>query len=148
MEETMSTYDLDDVCSRLDDIKTEIKESRFTVWPYLVGFFLIPLLFDWAGAAWHSKMRYATQYSVPETSVTVADKPHDCAFLASPLGEKYCHHERVVTVGVVWHSRDTNSNRPIVSYDDGKTWAWTEPDYAGPFERHVDVYVGWNKVDD
>jgi hypothetical protein len=23
-------------------------------------------------------------------------KPHDCAFLASPLGEKYCHYERRV----------------------------------------------------
>jgi len=141
------THDLDDVCNRLDDIKKEIKESRFVFWPYLTGFFLIPLLFDWTGDLWHSKARYAMQYDVPTSSITVADKPHDCAFLAPPLGEKHCHHERVVTVEVVVHSHDTSTNRPIVSYDDGKTWAWNDG-YAGPSDRHVSVYVGWNKIDE
>jgi hypothetical protein len=75
------------------------------------------------------------------------DKPHDCAFLAAPLGEKYCHYERSVSI-TRWGTSQTGN--PIVSYDDGKTWDTFDP--AGKdvprFPTVKEVYVGWEKKED
>jgi hypothetical protein len=54
--------------------------------------------------------------------------------------------EKNVTVEKVLTGRDTTTNRPIVSYDEGKTWAWN--DDGTPVLPSKTVYVMWKKVDD
>ena len=104
-------------CSHLKEIKEEIKASRpgwgigAALGSFLFGIFLVSTLSDLVGAAWHSKWRYATEFSTSTSAVTIAAKPHDCAFLAAPVGEKYCHHNRVVST-VRW---STSAGNPIVS---------------------------------
>jgi hypothetical protein len=41
---------------------------------------------------------YAFRYSVPVENVLVEDKPEDCDWDYSPLGNKGCHYESVVTI--------------------------------------------------
>jgi hypothetical protein len=106
-------------------------------------------VFMWSlpGTIWHSKWRYSAAYDIPSSRVYVQDKPHDCAFLAAPLGEKYCHYE--LTVSITRWAR-TKDGSPIVSSDDGKTWTTFDP--AGenvPQQSTVKaVYIGWEKKED
>jgi hypothetical protein len=96
----------------------------------------------------HSKLRYALEFSVPRKSVLVEKKPHDCAFLAPPLGEKYCHHDRVVST-VRWATSTTGN--PIASYDEGETWTTFTPETGDvvPQSSTVEIVnVSWEKKDD
>jgi len=62
-----------------------------------VGVLLVGiLLWSLPGRIWYSKWRYAATNGLSADKVSTPPKPHDCAFLASPLGEKYCHYERRV----------------------------------------------------
>ena len=58
------------------------------------------------------------KYSVSADHVSIDPKPHDCEFMKSPIGNKYCHYEKVVTLV------PENSANP------------------------TDVYVTWQKVED
>jgi len=87
----------------------------------------------------HTELRYAIEHSADLSQVTVERQPKDCDFLHAPLGLKDCHYEKEVTV--VRHALDVETSRPIVSYDDGKTWNWED---GGP-GKGVSVYVSWLK---
>jgi hypothetical protein len=89
-----------------------------------------------------TSLRYQIQYSASSENVTVEKKPTDCEFLHAPMGNKDCHYEKAV--GVVTYAPDTQTGRPIVSYDDGKHWAWND---GGPLTG-ARVYVSWRKETD
>ena len=84
-------------------------------------------------------MRYGTDTS----RVQVARKPADCDFLHAPIDFKECHYEK--SVQVTRYSADVQSSRPIVSYDDGKTWSQLP---EGEKPGRAQVYVNWEKVED
>jgi hypothetical protein len=86
--------------------------------------FIGVFLWSLPGRIWHAKWRYTTAYGIPSSQLYVQDKPHDCAFLAVPLGEKYCRYER--TISTVRWAKSTEGN-PIISYDEGKTWSNFDP---------------------
>lgn len=99
-----------------------------------------------AEAVWHSKARYALQYANSYGEVIKEKKPHDCDWLTAPLGDKNCHYDAQVQVQTIATGTDSNSGRPIVSYDNGKTWDFN--DGANPAKASITVYVGWQKVDE
>jgi hypothetical protein len=79
--------------------------------------FLAAIFWDLPGNMWHSKWRYEIEYSVAADQVVADTRPHDCAFLAAPLGEKYCHYDREVST---WHRATSTTGNQLVSYDDSK----------------------------
>jgi hypothetical protein len=99
------------------------------------------------GTIWHAKWRYAASYDIPSSQVYVQDKPHDCAFLAAPLGEKYCHYERTVST-VRWATSQSGS--PLISSDEGKTWSTFDPgsETVPRYSTVKAVYIGWEKKED
>jgi hypothetical protein len=148
MSETSDRVDdaADRIEAALGRVETAIKDKWSTIqWvgAILIGIFLWSL----PGEIWHSRWRYSTAYNISSSDVYVQDKPHDCAFLAAPLGEKYCHYERTVSI-TRWATSQTGN--PIISYDDGKTWSIFDP--AGkevPKSSTVrEVYIGWEKKED
>lgn len=64
--------------------------------PFRGIFWLIILLGAWMTVKdiWYSKWRLGLAYNVSSGKVFVDKAPHDCDFLAAPLGAKYCHYER------------------------------------------------------
>jgi hypothetical protein len=145
---------LQDVESAVRDVESAVHRVEQAVkgkWPSIawVGLILIYMLFEsLLGQAWHAKWRYALAYAVSSDKVHIDNHPHDCAFLAAPLGEKYCHYERTVST-VRWSTSTTGY--PIVSYDDGKTWSVFEPDptvYVPKISTVEGVYVSWEKKDE
>ena len=129
------------------EVKKAVEDKNRGCW--LIFFIIVVLgLVELSGRAWHSKYRYALQYSIGAEAVHVDKEPHDCAFLAAPLGEKYCHYEPVV-LKVLWAKSTTG--KPITSTDDGKTWneATPAPGSIVPVEPKVtEVYITWDKKDD
>jgi hypothetical protein len=98
-----------------------------------------------ARGVWHAKWRYALSYGINSDKVIIEDLPHDCAFLAAPLGEKYCHYERIVSTLRLATSQIGN---PIVSYDDGKTWSPFTSDSSTPVPKYPtveEVRISWEK---
>jgi len=90
-----------------------------------------------------SAWAYALRYETDSDRIHVAPKPGDCDFLHAPIGLKGCHYEK--SVQVMRYSKDVQTGRPTVSYDDGKTWnLLPEGEKPGP----VQVYVDWLKVQD
>jgi hypothetical protein len=105
-------------------------------------------LWSLPGQIWHSKWRYTQFYSIPESDVYIQEKPHDCAFLAAPLGEKYCHYERVVLI-TRWATSTTGN--PIASYDDGKTWTVFDPPVGKEVPKVstvTEVIINWEKKEE
>lgn len=41
---------------------------------------------------------YAWAYNVEHNQVFKSPKPHDCEWGAAPLGDKFCHYEKAITV--------------------------------------------------
>ncbi len=71
------------------------------------------------GWLWLSpKAWYEVEYQVSADHIFIDPKPHDCEFLKAPIGNKYCHFEKIVTVA------PEGSDNP------------------------TDVYVTWEKVED
>jgi hypothetical protein len=85
-------------------------------------------------------VHYAVRYNVPFESVTIAPKPHDCEFLTAPIGDKHCDYE--TDVAAVRTNTDIKTHKPIVSFDDGKTWNWD----TGSFPATPSVTVNWKRV--
>lgn len=142
------------VVSALQEVEQSVKDVEEAVrgkWSTLQGIGIIIVLgviFWWIDDAWHAKWRYAWTYGVSSDKVQIEDRPHDCAFLAAPLGEKYCHYERIVST-VRWAT--STQGLPIVSYDEGKTWSIFTPPTGEmiPTSSTIEsVDVGWNKKDD
>ena len=125
-------------------VEGAIKDNWRSIWVVLVAIFLWYLAVD----LWHAKWRYALAYDTDSANVIVDKMPHACAFLAAPLGEKYCHYDREVST-VRWAT--STSGNPIVSYDDGKSWTPFTPDSSVtvPKTDTVEkVYVSWKKIDE
>lgn len=136
-----------DVESAVHRVEQAVKDRWSSIqWLGLIfiGMYLVSL----PGKVWHAKWRYALAYEVTSDKVHISDMPHDCAFLAVPLGEKYCHYERAVST-LRWAT--STAGHPIVSYDEGKTWSEFTPDtnIEVPKPSTVEeVYVSWEKKDD
>jgi len=106
----------------------------YCIWLILVG-------------VWHSKWRYAVWYSIDPDKVLVEKEPHNCDFLAAPLGAKSCEYEREVST-IEWGLSTAGS--PIVSYDEGKSWTPFTPESTDnvPKVPTVEkVVISWKKVE-
>ena len=101
----------DEVVDALRDVEKAIKEKWSGQWSGVVV--CVVLLWAWyvVKDIWHSKWRLGLTYDVSSDKVLVDKTPHDCAFLAAPMGEKYCHYDRVVTT-LRWSRRPTASRLP------------------------------------
>jgi len=87
---------------------------------------------------WYSKIRYAVEYGVGYSQVTMDSEPHDCDWLAPPIGSKGCHYEmRKRTVRTALDA----SGKSIISYDDGATWQLNGA--SGPTK--TEVFLSWQK---
>lgn len=131
----------------LERVETAIKE-KWAMESWLVPVVLVTFFWSVPGDIWHSHWRYAMTYDIPSSEVYIQKKPHDCNFLASPLGAKYCNYERIVMI-TRW-AKSTTGN-PIASYDDAKTWsAFTPPaGDAVPEQPTVkQVIVNWERKED
>jgi hypothetical protein len=108
--------------------------------------------------SWTDTLWYAAEYKVSMDNVHTNKKPKDCDWMRAPLGDKGCHFKRIVAafnasgeqVGgddAPKYSRDTKTGKPIVSYDNGKTWGWF-PAPEAPDLKVKNVEVRWTKVTD
>jgi hypothetical protein len=129
----------------VDANKNPVTEAAF-------GLFLIWIGVSFYGylsrARWLNEIRYSSWYNVSTERVKqLEDKPPtDCDFFRAPIGFKGCTYEKTVSVEKAITGNDTRTNRPIVSYDEGKTWTWN--DEGTPVLPNKTVYVTWRKVDD
>jgi hypothetical protein len=136
----------DRIESAVERVETAVKDKWSTI--HWVGIMFIGVfLSSLPGTIWHAKSRYAAAYGIPSSQVYAQDKPHGCAFLASPLGEKYCRYDR--TISTVRWARSTEGN-PIISYDDGKIWSNFDPagESVPQYSTVKAVYIGWEKKED
>lgn len=121
-------------------------------------FFLVAVgvgIFLYSDSSWSNSVWYSFQHDVGFGDVITEAKPPDCNFLQAPLGIKGCSYKAipkaynadgvlVAGTGAPKFASDTNTNRPILSYDDGKTWHW----YVGeslPSTKPKLVRVYWLK---
>lgn len=111
----MAYHGTDDVIDAIRSLEQTVKD-QWSAGRMLLTVFGIWLVFSIPGAIWHAKWRYALAYNVPSQKVQYEPRPHDCEFLAAPLGDKFCHYEVVVTT-VEWATSTTGN--PIISYDEG-----------------------------
>jgi hypothetical protein len=108
-----------------------MKENSWVFWS------VFGILFAWFGWLDESELRFRMQYR-DEISLDV--KPHDCDFFGAPLGNKYCYYEPHARI--VMYS--TDNGKPIISYDEGKTWAWNP---GGPTETRKITFIDWIRQD-
>jgi hypothetical protein len=136
---------LQDVERAVQRVEKAAKDKWSTVqWVGLM--FIGSLLWSLPEDIWHAKWRYGLSYNVSSDKVIVDEHPHDCAFLAAPVGEKYCRYEREVST-LRWSTSLTGN--PLVSYDDGKTWNVFTPDSTDTvpkFPTVEQVRISWTKV--
>jgi hypothetical protein len=122
----------------------------FLVIMYLLGWHDV-LHASWTNAVW-----YAVRYQVSPGQVISHSKPTDCDWTRAPLGNKgYSYKatvngynaagELVAGDNAPKYSRDTNNGKPIISYDDGKTWTWFSGP-APPDPKVKSVLALWEKV--
>jgi len=133
-----------DALESVDHAVGRIKPTALWFCAGLVGFLLWPL----PGLVWHAKGRYALTYTISSDKVHIDKKPHDCAWMAAPLGEKYCHYERKVSI-IKWAK--STAGEAIVSYDEGKTWRPFTPAADAKVPQHpavVEVDISWEKVEE
>ena len=136
-----------DIQQSVEKVETAIKD-KWTSLQSIGGVLVAIWIWYLAVDLWHAKWRYALTYDVDSEKVIIEKMPHDCAFLAAPLGEKYCHYDREVST-LRWAT--SQSGNPIVSYDEGKSWTPFTPDSSVivPKTDTVEkVYVSWKKIDE
>ena len=140
---------INQVEAAVERVEAAVKDSKFPLGAFVVGLLVFFAVWDSAGDWIHSKTRYSLQYGVPDSAVLIEPKHgHECAFLASPLGFKFCRYDRIVETEQITMS---HANTPIRSIDDGNTWEpyTPEPGETVPPRPTVKrVYVTWKKVDD
>jgi hypothetical protein len=139
---------LENVERAVSRVEQAVKDKWSTV-HWIATIAIGVLVWSWVEDMWHSKWRYALTYGVSVDKVYIDnDHPHDCAFLAAPLGEKYCHYDRTSST-LRWATSTTGN--PIASYDEGKTWSVFTPDATATVPKNPTVegvYVHWEKKDD
>jgi len=110
--------DLDDVVNELRDVKSAVEaiKGKWNTAQWIGAFLLWTFLSNISGAVWHSKLRYSFQYEVPLSKVMIEEIPssQSCAFIAAPVGEKYCHHDWEATANGSPNFTDVYVNRPRV----------------------------------
>jgi hypothetical protein len=113
-----------------------------------IGFIFVAIwIWSLAEGGWYSKWRYALTYGVDAKNVIVKKKPHDCSFLASPLGTKYCHYDREITT-LQWATSAEWKADCIMGM---KTWTIFAPDPPSTVPKAATVekvYVSWKKIDE
>jgi hypothetical protein len=146
--------DNEDVVDALRDVESAVLrvekavKDKWSSVQYIFAGVIAWYLFLLPGQIWHSKWRYASWYNLSSDKVIVDDHPHDCSFVAAPLGEKYCHYDREAST-VQWAKSQTGS--PIVSYDEGKTWSEFTPDSSVTVPRYptvMEVHISWKKIEE
>jgi hypothetical protein len=138
---------LDDIHTAIKAVETAVKDRPVTV-SSIIGVVIVISLWSVLSDAWHSKYRYALWYGIGTEKVYLETRPHDCAFLAAPLGEKYCHYDSSVST-VRWATSQTGN--AILSNDEGKTWTTFSPDPGIVVPQHSTVeavYITWDKKED
>jgi len=107
----------------------------------------------WAGGI--KTVWYAATYRVGIDKVQVDPEPTNCDFMHAPLGQKDCHYESTVaaynTTGTLIggdyapkYGHDSNTGKPIISWDQGKTWVWFDGTEI-PDQKVTSVIVSWTK---
>jgi hypothetical protein len=129
----------------------QVKETRMANHTDGAGAWIVMLIIGWFAfdgieTVWHSKTRYSVQYGVDSAHVIKDKKPHDCDWLAAPLGNKNCHYDVESRKETVITGTDKATGRPIVSYDEGNIWSWNDGNY--PAKAASDVFVTWKKIED
>lgn len=147
--------DMDSIEASLENIGQAVQKveqaikDKWTTPKLIVVLGLWFLGFSWFDDLWYSKWRYALAYGVDSSKVEISDnRTHGCAFIAAPIGEKYCHWNRVVST-LRWARSTTGS--PVASLDEGKTWNYFTPDPGAnvpPNNTVEKVFVSWEKEED
>jgi hypothetical protein len=138
---------LDAVHTAIKAVETAVKDRPITIGS-VFGAIIFLWLWSLASDFSHSKYRYAVWYGTSADKVFFDKRPHDCAFLAAPLGAKYCSYERNVST-VRWAT--SQAGNPIISYDEGKTWTPFSPEPGNVVPQYSTVegvYITWNKKED
>jgi hypothetical protein len=125
--------------------KNQVVEAAFLLCCAWGGIAFVDYL---SRARWANKILYGVWYSVDSGQVIQPEDkpPTDCDFLRAPIGLKGCHYDKTATYEHIITRNDTNTNRPIVSYDEGKTWSWNDGDH--PASPSKVVYVHWQKIEE
>lgn len=138
------------MCAECDTKASEkFMKDSLGFWSGLAGVLIGIWAWDGLNAAWHSKFRYSSEYPVRYENVHIANKPHDCSFVSVPMGEKYCHYDRVVTL-VDEHAvilKTSTTGQPVWS-SDGINWYGNEDGRVKATPAFKQLYVTWTKVDD
>jgi hypothetical protein len=107
---------------------------------------------------WFNKGWYSLRYFVSPTEIHVGVRPQDCDFMHAPLGSKGCRYDAAVSAynaagdlvggeGAPEYSRDSKTGKPIISWDNGKTWTWMAVADL-PDQKIKNVNVSWVKHPD
>jgi hypothetical protein len=109
---------------------------------------------------WTDPIFYGLRYGINPDKVHRSDEPTDCDWGHAPLGSKGCHYKKTVRAynaagsvvagdDVPKYSLDAKT-RPIISYDEGKTWALMPQDPYNPVDdpKVKSVEIGWTRVTD
>jgi hypothetical protein len=119
----------------------------------LIAWFILP-------ARWTNPILYGLKYGVNADQVHWNDEPTDCDWDHAPLGSKGCHYKKTVSAynadgrlvagdDAPKYGRDVKTGRPIISYDEGKTWTLMPEDAPNPVDLTAKrVEIGWTKVTD
>jgi hypothetical protein len=121
-----------------------------------LGLYGLLLWFFLSNNSWNNAIWYGVKYEVSFDQVHTSDKPSDCDWSRAPLGGKGCYYKTNVgaynAVGNLVagdnapkYGNDVRTGKPIISYDDGKTWSWSYAD-ATPDRKVKTVRVEWVKV--
>ena len=140
-----SLYDVEQAIGR---VEVAINEKWADIKTWITVPLVLYLLWSVPGEIWHAKWRYALTNDLDSSKVIIEKHPHDCDFFAAPLGEKYCHYERIVTT-LQWATSTTGN--PIVSYDEGKTWSTFTPEAGVTVPKTPtvqEVHITWEKKDE
>jgi hypothetical protein len=137
------------VATTVEELKSNL--GCLTVWAIIIGIVWILL-----PASWTAPLLYSVIYETQTSKVHYVEKPKDCEFIHAPLGDKSCHYKKVVSAynlegeliggdDAPEFSQDKNTNKPIVSYDNGKTWTFLVEGQR-PDRRVERVDVDWTRV--
>lgn len=95
------------------------------------------------------KVRYVAMYQVSASNVAIEEKPKLCDWGRAPIGDKGCHYEAVVHL-TRWNT--STAGKPIVSYDNGKTWELVTSSEDIPVSARklpsTFVVISWDKRED
>jgi hypothetical protein len=108
---------------------------------------------------WTDPIWYSSAYQINGNQVHYRPKPTDCDWSRAPLGDKECHFKKTVTAYntdgypvagdyAPLYNKDRDSGKPIVSYDEGKTWQAWPADTPLPDLKVHRVEIDWMKVPD